>query len=187
MKRIIVGAAGAVLLFFGQVLAEEIVLMDFEGEEPAIGIPAECPRGKVEVVKGKVGNAVKVISFETEKPALRYWQLKTKNMNPAKWVEEGYKTIKFWVKGDGSSNIVKLIAEHYEYDGKTYKTLASIEVGNFSLEEIEWHQIVIPLEDKYDTLIKTSSCYLDGPRPYTADQFYFIIDHIAAETNCYAY
>lgn len=157
--------------------AGEVILCDFEGAAGVRGIwiPKEC-MGKVEVVSGKESpQAAKITFLQADKSLNRYFGVK--EMNPQVWVQDKRKVLKFWVKGDGAMNIVKLIAEHY--DAKLGKSTASIPLGFFSLEDPEWKLISLPLEDKYETLKKTDSCYFQCP--VTDTEFSFTIDQVTLE------
>ena len=135
--------------------------------------------GKSEIVAGKFGEKARKITFlGSEKGGWVSCNFTgDAKLKPGEWVENKYKVLKLWIKGDGSLNTIRFITEHW--DAEEGKTTDRLVVGNFSTEDPEWHQVVIPLEDKYETLGNGNLCYLDCPRPQ--EDFYFIIDHITAE------
>ena len=179
------------VLFCGKVFAEETVLLDFEDDKPLgakskfLSVPYKYCKGKTEVVAGKFGEKAVKVSFE-EKTGNRsgrwcdFRRLAVKKMNLEKWFEHGSKVLKFWVKGDGSMNMVDFRIEYWKPPEKT----RGWHLGTFSIENAEWTQVSILLNNStYKKLFaanKPNFCSFQF-KTRTDEELYFVIDNITVE------
>ena len=181
-------ACSMLVLFCGRAFAEETVLLDFEDDKPLgvkskfLNVNNKYCNGKTEVVAGMTGEKAVKISFgeKTDKLGGRWCDFTgagVKKMGTGKWAEKNYRVLKFWVKGDGSMNVVGFKIEYWKKGEKTQ----NIHFETFSLEDPEWKQVVISLDSIYQSKMteKPNSCaFYFGEND---EEFYFVIDQITIE------
>jgi len=136
--------------------------------------------GSIDIVPGKKGNGVKV-SFEkvqkrtkTSCDFIEPPENVTPGMNPSVWVKKKHKFLKFWIKGDGSKNVVEFWVRNWVQWMKK-DTMAKC-IGKVSLRDRDWKEVVIPLENKYEILAKTN--YPNLMCGGTAEAFHFVLDEM---------
>jgi lysophospholipase L1-like esterase len=142
----------AVILFSAHAFSEEGALIDamdaVSFSPPVDGDKKE--RGKVELVDGKVGKAIK-FTFDDNCLNTNASPLNTFKATPD-W--DSAAGISFWVKGDGSDHLGGMQFV-YNWDFATRYTVA------FPIDSTEWKKIVIPWREMIPVLSKGDIKLLD--------------------------